>query len=273
VVAQRARSVDPTSGCRQAHAPDARCPVPTTRTTRQDRTLRIEGALAPRPTRRRGARREPGDRLRANTSVGFGTTPNSATATLRWRGASRTSREAVPRGRGSTVAGGDSAAGRPSRRRRRDRGAVAGLRREAIVVAAGRPAGALRPCGGRSDLAQTDRPAGRAPTIAFMPMRSTPTRETAPVLAVDSDHAAIRGAVIAFVTERSCRRPAWLLLLGESTSQQRARVRRVRTRAFWESSSRHGRPSARSRVVSHPRACFHAIASAQFSSRSRSLKP
>ncbi len=70
-------------------------------------------------------------------------------------------------GRGSTVAGGDSAAGRPSRGRRRDRGAVAGLRREAIVAAADRPAGALRPCGGRSDLAHSDRHGVRLGTIAY----------------------------------------------------------------------------------------------------------
>ena len=38
------------------------------------------------------------------------------------------------------------------------------------------------------------------------------------MLAVGCDHPAIRGAVIAFVTERSCRRRAWLLLLGGSGS-------------------------------------------------------
>ena len=38
------------------------------------------------------------------------------------------------------------------------------------------------------------------------------------MLAVGCDHPAIRGAVIAFVTERSCRRRAWLLLLGELSS-------------------------------------------------------
>ena len=37
----------------------------------------------------------------------------------------------------------------------------------------------------------------------------------ADMVPVDCDHPAIRGAVIAFVTERSCRRRAWLLLLGE----------------------------------------------------------
>ena len=35
------------------------------------------------------------------------------------------------------------------------------------------------------------------------------------MLAVGCDHHAIRGAVIAFVTERSCRRRAWLLLPGD----------------------------------------------------------
>ena len=36
--------------------------------------------------------------------------------------------------------------------------------------------------------------------------------------AVGCDHPAIRGAVIAFVTERSCRWRAWLLLLGDCRS-------------------------------------------------------
>jgi hypothetical protein len=35
------------------------------------------------------------------------------------------------------------------------------------------------------------------------------------VLSVDSDHPAIRGAVIAFMVERSCRRRAWLLVMGD----------------------------------------------------------
>ena len=32
---------------------------------------------------------------------------------------------------------------------------------------------------------------------------------------VGCDHPAIRGAMIAFVTERSCRRRAWLLVIGD----------------------------------------------------------
>ena len=43
----------------------------------------------------------------------------------------------------------------------------------------------------------------------------TPSGGGARLLAVDCDHPAIRGAVIAFVTERSCRPPAWLLRLGD----------------------------------------------------------
>ena len=39
----------------------------------------------------------------------------------------------------------------------------------------------------------------------------TPIGARARALAVESDHPATRGAVIAFVTERSCRRRAWLL--------------------------------------------------------------
>jgi len=54
---------------------------------------------------------------------------------------------------------------------------------------------------------------------------------------VGCDHAAIRGTVIAFVTERSCRRRAWLLLLGEGTSEPSVRGGQARTLAFWESRS------------------------------------
>ena len=39
------------------------------------------------------------------------------------------------------------------------------------------------------------------------------------MLAVGCDHPAIRGAVIAFVTERSCRRRAWLLLLAIASAR------------------------------------------------------
>ena len=66
-----------------------------------------------------------------------------------------------------------------------------------------RPAGRrVRPCGGRSDLAHTDRPGVRVPTIAFMALRSR-RLENAPLLAVESNHPARGGGTIGFVTERS----------------------------------------------------------------------
>ena len=63
------------------------------------------------------------------------------------------------------------------------------------------------------------------------------------VLAVGCDHPAIRGAVIAFVTERSCRRRAWLLLLGEGESRQGPTGTDMLTSAFAES-TRAPRPAA-----------------------------
>ena len=94
--------------------------------------------------------------------VGFGTTRKSAAAALRWRGASTTSREAVPRGRGSTVAGGDSAAGRPSRRRPSDRPGEGARRDNAIARAAAAGRSLLGDCERLDLIAPTGRAAGGA---------------------------------------------------------------------------------------------------------------
>jgi hypothetical protein len=56
---------------------------------------------------------------------------------------------------------------------------------------------------------------GFGATIGTVALRSRRLGGVARVLAVGSDHPAIRGAVIAFVTERSCRRRAWSLLMGD----------------------------------------------------------
>ena len=93
--------------------------------------------------------------------VGFGTTRKSAAAALRWRGAT-TSREAVPRGRGSTVAGGDSAAGRPSRRRPSDRPGEGARRDNAIARAAAAGRSLLGDCERLDLIAPTGRAAGGA---------------------------------------------------------------------------------------------------------------
>ena len=89
-------------------------------------------------------------------------------------------------------------------------------------------------CGWRESSKRSSASAGAG--APFRGLAITPARGRTRVLAVGCDHPAIRGAVIAFVTERSCRRRAWLLLLGDSTSG-------VATPG-WEPASRSGRPAA-----------------------------
>jgi hypothetical protein len=55
----------------------------------------------------------------------------------------------------------------------------------------------------------------RAPRASRQVKALVPVADAARFLAVGCDHPAIRGAVIAFVTERPCRRRAWLLLMGD----------------------------------------------------------
>jgi len=65
---------------------------------------------------------------------------------------------------------------------------------------------------------------------SFRGIAITPIGGVGRALAVDCDHPAIRGAVIAFVTERSCRRRAWLLVMGDcrtSIADSPSRSRRL----------------------------------------------
>jgi len=71
-----------------------------------------------------------------------------------------------------------------------------------------------RPCV-RPLLGDRSRQRRPAQTSAFVAFRSRWSGGAARLLAVECDHPAIRGAVIAFVTERSYRRRAWLLLLAD----------------------------------------------------------
>ena len=60
--------------------------------------------------------------------------------------------------------------------------------------------------------------ARRSPAAQAKRSSRSSTSRDCRLLPVGSDHPATRGAVIAFVTERSCRRRAWLPLLGELSS-------------------------------------------------------
>jgi len=58
---------------------------------------------------------------------------------------------------------------------------------------------------------------------SFRDSAIAPSGAGARVLAVESDHPTIRGAAIAFLTERSCQRCAWIRLLGKARAVARTR--------------------------------------------------
>jgi hypothetical protein len=64
-------------------------------------------------------------------------------------------------------------------------------------------------------------PPGRGDPFATRAIVLAPV--AAGLVAVECDHVAIRGAVIAFLTERSCQRRAWISLLGKARAVARAR--------------------------------------------------
>ena len=155
-------------------------------------------------------------------------------------GASETSRSS--KHQSSSYAVGGRAAGIGQTRSRRSRPRATGIasvadsgshenacgRARYLCSAAGVYPLTRRPCR-RSDRAKQSRGCP-GPDDPDRGIAITPTGEGARLLAVECDHPAIRGAVIAFVTERSCRRRAWLLLLLLAIAELRSATSASRSR-------------------------------------------